>query len=247
MRTLSARQCKPPIQSVIVLRNILRDRVIIIILCGLLVHLIGHHVTVMCEYENRSMCRLHKAANFCLFSGLYAFAQEGVSRCMKNEYRGSFMVITDLEHKQLAYLCVLHSSMAMHVTCTDQKRSLKILGAFYGGWCCVFVITRRAQRFLPRKGFICSLQEDHHVVLKVLIYEYIRFLHLQWQHCVRHSESLHFPTQYICVPFDSHNKEQLSSKTALISLCLQWRRFVFTVTQELVFVIYMKFRPREGG
>jgi len=29
------------------------------------------------------------------------------------------MVITDLEHHLLAYLCVLHSLMVMHMTCTD--------------------------------------------------------------------------------------------------------------------------------
>jgi len=29
------------------------------------------------------------------------------------------MVITDLDHQLMAYLCVLHSSVAMHMTCTD--------------------------------------------------------------------------------------------------------------------------------
>jgi len=35
------------------------------------VRLIGHHVRVMCEYENRSMYSLHKAANYSLFKRLW--------------------------------------------------------------------------------------------------------------------------------------------------------------------------------
>jgi len=108
------------------------------------------------------------------------------------------MVISDLDHQLMAYLCIAFLSghaHDLHRLETFTQNTWRIL------WGLVSCICHHTSclAFLPWKGFICSLQEDHQVVLKVLLWEYIQFLHPQWQLFVRHSKSLHFShTVYLC-------------------------------------------------